>query len=175
MLMVAGYFGFRFSGQGVTTSASCNPLLLWSEHRRWLVSGVRDVFVFVDFSLSPLLLAMLIDQWRWRAALWWLALIVGPVFALLCIVLVRDRPEACGLQVDNRPVATFTKEQRAPQHSFSLQEVRRNTVFWLYSVGLSIHALFGTAVTFHIVAIFAEAGRSREEALPTLFPRLSCR
>ena len=104
--MVSGYFGFRFSGQGVTTSASCKPLLLWSEHRRGLVSGVRDVFVFVDFSLSPLLLAMLIDQWRWRAALWWLALIVGPVFALFCSVLVEDRPEACGLRVDNQLVVS---------------------------------------------------------------------
>ena len=62
--MVAGYFGFRFSGQGVTTSASRNALLLWSEQRRGLVSGVREVFVSVDFSLSPLLLAMLIDQSR---------------------------------------------------------------------------------------------------------------
>ena len=171
LLMVAGYFGVRFSGQGVMTSASRNVLLLWFEQRRGLVSGVRGVFVSLGFSLSPLLLAMLIDQWQWRAALWWLALIVGPGFALLCIVLVRDRPEACGLQVDNQPVATFTQEQRAPQHSYSLQEVRHNTVFWLYSLGLSIHALFGTAVTFHIVAIFAEAGRSREEAFAYFIPQ----
>ena len=104
--MVAGYFGFRFSGQGVTTSASCNALLLWSEQRRGPVSGVRDVFVSVDFSLSPLLLAMPIDQWRWRAALWWLALNVGPVFALLCSVLVEDRPEAYDLRADNQLVVS---------------------------------------------------------------------
>ena len=85
LLMVAGYFGVRFSGQGVMTSASRNVLLLWFEQRRGLVSGVRGVFVSLGFSLSPLLLAMLIDQWQWRAALWWLALIVGPVFA--CFVL----------------------------------------------------------------------------------------
>ena len=42
------------------TSASRNVLLLWFEQRRGLVSGMKDVFVSVGFSLSPLLLAMLI-------------------------------------------------------------------------------------------------------------------
>ena len=83
-LMVVGYFGVRFSGQVVMTSASRNMLLLWFERRRGLVSGVSGVFVSLGFSLAPLLLAMLIDDWQWRAALWWLAVIVGPVFALLC-------------------------------------------------------------------------------------------
>ena len=43
LLMVASYFGVRFSGQGVMTSASRNVLLLWFEQRRGLVSGVRGV------------------------------------------------------------------------------------------------------------------------------------
>ena len=34
-----------------------------------------------------------------------------------------------------------------------------------------MHALFGTAVTFHIVAIFAEAGRSRDEAFAYFIPQ----
>jgi MFS family permease len=102
-LMVVGYFGVRFSGQGVMTSASRNMLLLWFERRRGLVSGVSGVFVSLGFSLAPLLLAMLIDDWQWRSALWWLAVIVGPVFASLCFLLVRDGPEVCGLQADNQP------------------------------------------------------------------------
>ena len=40
-----------------------------------------------------------------------------------------------------------------------------------FTNGLSIHALFGTAVTFHIVAIFAEAGRSIEEAFAHFIPQ----
>ena len=34
-----------------------------------------------------------------------------------------------------------------------------------------MHALFGTAVTFHIVAIFAEAGRDRGEAFGYFLPQ----
>ena len=54
---------------GTIASASRNVLLLWFEQRRGLVSRVRDGFVSLGFSVSPLLLAMLIDQWQWRTVL----------------------------------------------------------------------------------------------------------
>ena len=92
-LMVVGYFGVRFSGQGVMTSASRNMLLVWFERKRGLVSGARGVVVSLGFSLAPLVLAVMIDVWEWRTALWWLAVVVGPVFAVLCLLLVRDSPE----------------------------------------------------------------------------------
>jgi len=46
----------------------------------------------------------------------------------------------------------------------------RTRVFWLASLSLSMHSLFGTAVTFHIVSIFAEAGRSQTEAFAYFLP-----
>ena len=104
---------------------------------------------------------MLIDDWQWRAALWWLVVIVGPVFALLCFLLVRDGPEVCNLQTDNQTATSQIGHQQTHKDSHTLKQVRSNIVIWLYSLGLLIHALFGTAVTFHIVAIFAEADRSR--------------
>jgi len=38
-LIMLGYFGVRFAGQGVMTSASRNVLLVWFERRRGIVSG----------------------------------------------------------------------------------------------------------------------------------------
>lgn len=171
VLMVVGYFGVRFSGQGVMTSASRNMLLVWFERKRGLVSGTRGVVVSLGFSLAPLFLAFLIDSWGWREALWWLALIVGPGFAILCLVTIRDNPEVCGLRPDNQEVLLQEDREQTAQASYQLKVVRRDPVFWLYSMGLSIHALFGTAVTFHIVAIFTEAGRSREEAFAYFIPQ----
>lgn len=171
-LMVIGYFGVRFSGQGVMTSASRNMLLVWFERKRGLVSGAQGALVSLGFSLSPLLLALLIDAWEWRLALWWLVLVVGPIFAVLCLFFVRDRPEVCGLLVDNQPPQVDVDSMKSSlKRDFSLTEVRKNVVFWLYAMGLSTHALFATAVTFHIVAIFAEAGRSREEAFAYFIPQ----
>lgn len=171
VLMIVGYFGVRFSGQGVMTSASTNMLLVWFERKRGLVTGTRGVIVSLGFSLAPLFLAFLLDSWGWREALWLLAVIVGPGFAILCLLLIRDNPEVCGLRADNQEPAKQDGAGQRAATGFQLKVVRRDPVFWLYSMSLSIHALFGTAVTFHIVAIFDQAGRGREEAFAYFIPQ----
>ena len=184
-LILLGYFGVRFSGQGVMTSVSTNMLLLWFMRNRGRVLGFRGVFISLGFSLSPLLLAALIDDFGWRDSLLLLALVVGPGFALISFLVVRDRPEVCNLQIDGsraRPKvekasAAFSESSSSSDLSLSepsdldLAQVKRNPIFWLYSSALSMHALFGTAVTFHIVAIFAEAGRGRDEAFAYFIPQ----
>lgn len=168
-LILLGYFGVRFTGQGLLTSASRNVLVLWFERRRGLVSGMRGIFVSLGFSLAPLLLAFMIDAFTWRVALIVLALMVGVVFAALALAFLRDSPESCGLLPDGRaPVAGDA--EAPPDTSRPLREVIVTPVFWVYALSLAMHALFVTAVTFHIVSIFAEAGRSRDEALSYFFP-----
>lgn len=171
VLILLGYFGVRFAGQGVLTSASRNVLLVWFERRRGLVSGVRGVFVSLGFSVAPLLLATLIDLSGWRGALWILAAVVGGAFALLALVAVRDTPESCGLLPDGASAEAHEAAQRARGRDFTLEEARRTPVFWIFAAALSMHALFGTAVTFHIVDIFAEAGRSRSDAFAYFLPQ----
>ncbi len=167
-LIFVGYFGVRFSGQGVLTSASRNVLLVWFDKRRGVVSGVRGVFVSLGFSIAPVILALLIDGFGWRGALWFMAGVVGIGFALLALLTIRDSPQVCGLRPDGH--APSQSDTAPASHHHTLAEVRRNPVFWMYSLALSMHAMFGTAVTFHIVAIFAEAGRDRTEAFGYFVP-----
>jgi OFA family oxalate/formate antiporter-like MFS transporter len=168
LLIAIGYFGVRFLGQGVLTSASRNVLLVWFEKRRGLVSSARGVFVSFGFSVAPLALAWLITQSGWREALWELALICL-IFAGLALVFLRDNPQSCGVLVDGH-----SHKDQLPktydQPSNTLDQARRSPIFWLATLSLSIHALLGTAVTFHIVSIFAEAGRSQTEAFAFFFP-----
>ena len=161
-MVFAGYLGVRFLGQGVLTSCSRNVLMPWFVRRRGLVSGIRGVFVSIGFSLAPLLLALLIAEFGWREALWFLALLVGVLFPSLSYLFLRDKPEDIGLFADGGAPGTDEIPEEAP--SKVLGEARRSPIFWLYTASLAIHALFGTALTFHIVSIFEEAGRSREEA-----------
>ena len=58
----------------------------------------------------------------------------------------------------------------ADKPSATLLEARRSPVFWIYSLGMAVWALFGTAVTYHIVSIFTEAGRDASEAFAYFFP-----
>lgn len=170
VLVTLCYFGVRFSGQGVLTSASRNVLVVWFERRRGLVSGVRGVFVSLGFSIAPVVLALLIDSLGWRAGLWAMAAAVGLGFGALALLTLRDSPSVCGLPVDGRHSDSSQQEKDALSQSYGLAEVRRNPVFWMYSLALSMHAMFGTAVTFHIAAIFAEVGRSRTEAFAYFVP-----
>lgn len=166
--ITAGYFGVRFLGQGVLTSASRNVLLVWFEKRRGLVSSIRGTFVSFGFAIAPLLLAGMIANGGWREALWELAL--GCIaFAAIALLFLRDDPASCGILIDGHE----DDEQVSSTvlgASMTLIEARRTPVFWLATLGLSMHALFATAVTFHIVSIFAEAGRNESQAFAYFLP-----
>lgn len=172
-LVMLGYFGVRFAGQGVLTSASRNALMPWFERSRGLVTGVRGVFVSLGFSLAPLPLALLISSFGWRGALLLLALILL-AFAAFALLLLRDSPESCGLAADGDDLAdnsgAHSIQRMADKPSATLLEARRSPVFWIYSLGMAVWALFGTAVTYHIVSIFTEAGRDASEAFAYFFP-----
>ena len=168
VLITLGYFGVRFSGQGVLTSASRNVLLVWFEKRRGMVGSIRSLFVALGFSIAPLVLAQLILYFGWRGALVAMALAVGVLFPIIALVFVRNNPQECGLRIDGA-----SREKSEPArllHSATLAQARTSPVFWIYTAGISVHALFGTALTFHVVDIFAEAGRSSTEAFAYFIP-----
>ncbi len=168
-LILLGYFGVRFSGQGVLTSASRNVLLIWFDKRRGLVSGARAVFVTLGFSLAPPFLAFLIQGFGWRSTLLILAVMGGLGFSLLALFLIRNSPESCDLQVDG--VQVDTADTPLPYlPDLSPEQAKRSPVFWLYAAALGLYALFGTALVFHIVSIFNEAGRTAEQAFTYFFP-----
>ena len=157
VLMLIGYFGVRFSGQGVLTSCSRNVLLHWFVKRRGLVTGIRGIFVSFGFSIAPLLIAWLMLSVGWRGALWSMAALVGIGFCILALVFIRDKPESIGLLPDGeQPLPGDKASSIAVEHkNKSLAQARRDPVFWIYSASLGMHALFGTALTFHVVSILS--------------------
>ena len=168
-VVVVGFFGVRFFGQGVLTSCSRNLLLPWFVKRRGLVSGLRNVFVSFGFSIAPLGIAGLIAFFGWRETLWGMALIVGLIFSVLALIFIRDNPASCDLAPDGE-IYNPAYETSSNQSSLNLRDARRSLVFWVYSLSLAMHALFGTALTFHVVAIFSEAGLTKEIAFGYFIP-----
>ena len=170
VLIVIGYFGVRFTGQGILHNASANVLLPWFSRRRGLVIGARSVFVVLGFSVAPIVLVALIDTYGWRYSLCILAALVGLLYGILALTFVRNSPESCGLLPDGKTLeAEETAALEVP--SKSAGEAKRSPVFWLYSLALGTYSFFGTAVVFHIASIFAEAGRSSVEAFGYFVPQ----
>tara|TARA_A100001037_G_scaffold10172_1_gene9897 strand:+ start:12175 stop:13476 length:1302 start_codon:yes stop_codon:yes gene_type:complete len=170
LLILFGYFGVRFFGQGILTNCSRNILLLWFDKKRGLVCGIRSVFVSIGFSLSPLLLAGLISDFGWREALWILAGVGGIGFSIAAFLFTRDNPESCNLVVDGIDNQLLEKSNKEIIKSKTLKDAKRSPVYWIYALSLGMHAMFGTALVFHIVAIFSEAGRGSQEAYNYFFP-----
>ena len=169
-LVLVGYFGARFAGQGVLYSAANNMLLVWFERRRGLVTGIRGIFVSLGFSIAPLLLAALIGAFGWRGALLVLAAIVGLGYVVFALIFARDGPEECGLYADGASHPPVIKGAGGANDGATLAEARQDPVFWIYALALASHALFGTAITFHIVSLFAEHGRPAAEAFGYFLP-----
>ena len=168
-LIMIGYFGVRFFGQGILTSCSRNVLLLWFVKKRGLVGGIRNVFVSLGFSIAPLFLAGLISLYGWRESLWILAALGGFGFSLMAFIFIRDNPQSCGMRADG--VDSESQEEiQEEAESVKLYLVKRNPIFWIYSLSLSMHALFGTAIVFHIVSIFEEVGKGKAEAFSYFIP-----
>ena len=168
-LIMIGYFGVRFFGQGILTSCSRNVLLLWFVKKRGLVGGIRNVFVSLGFSIAPLFLAGLISLYGWRESLWILAALGGFGFSLMAFIFIRDNPQSCGMRADG--VDSESQEEIQDEaESVTLYLVKRNPIFWIYSLSLSMHALFGTAIVFHIVSIFEEVGKGKAEAFSYFIP-----
>ena len=168
-LICIGYFGVRFAGQGVLFGAATNVLLVWFERRRGMVSGARAVFTTLGFSTAPVIFAAMIGALSWRGALFVLAATVGVGFSIAALVSVRNTPESCGLLPDGVRLDENKKPAGAiPDVTYS--DARRRFIFWIYSLVLALHSLFGTAVVFHIVAIFSESGRTANDAFAYFLP-----
>ena len=114
------------------------------------------------------MIAWMIVSFGWRGALWAMAAIVIG-FAVLALIFIRDNPASVGLLADGGEPAEDGVET-VEVESKTIEEARVDPVFWIYSASLGMHAMFGTALTFHVVSIFSEAGRSKDEAFAYFFP-----
>lgn len=170
--ITTGFFGLRFTGQGVLTLVSRTMLGRWFDRRRGLVSSISGPFASVAFASSPVLLAGWVAASGWRGAWLEMAGVVGLGMAAFGWLLYRETPEECGLEIDGGPAAGDEDAARAidPERDFTRGEALRTAAFWLVTLGIANHAMVGTGMALHIVDLGAEAGLSADEALGVFLP-----
>lgn len=100
VLAVIGFFGIRFTGQGMLTMVSRAMISKWFERRRGLIMSCSGVVVSFCFAVAPRGLGGLIDEFGWRMAWWALAALALFFMAPLAWLSFRDNPEECGLRMD---------------------------------------------------------------------------
>ncbi len=171
-LLVLGFLGLRFSGQGMLTLVSRTMLGRWFERRRGLVSSIQGPFSSIAFASSPVVLAGWVSASGWRGAWLEMALVVGVGMAFAGWLLFRESPEACGLVLDGglSPIDASTSAPPPATRDFTRGEALRTAAFWVVTLGIGNHAMVGTGMAFHIVDLGAEAGLTEAQSLGLFLP-----
>ncbi len=165
-----GFLSIRFLGQGVLALASRTLLMRWFDELRGRINSLVGVFISLMFSASPLVFEVMIRNYTERGAWMVMALIIGLGFSAFVLVFIRNTPEGSGLLPDGGKHVNHEKKKAEDAASWTLKQAKRNYTFWVFNLGLSMFSLFYTAVTFHIVSIFGEAGMPRHEAISIFLP-----
>ena len=165
--MILSFCTLRLFGQGLMTLVARNILMEWFDTYRGRVVGISSFFVSFGFSLSPLVFYTLIQMTSWRLTWLFLAGLTGLFFSLFVWVVYRDKPEDHGMTPDGR---LCPEKTHSPTPSFTLREAKNTLAFWICAFTLAFKALLMTAMTFHILSIFAVAGRNESGAVSIFFP-----
>ena len=176
LLMVITFALMRQFGQGLMTLSSRTMLSKWFDRKRGLTTGISGIFISFGFSGSPLFLNWLIIRSTWQTACFQLALVTGLITGFLGWIFFRDNPESCGLVMDGRisalPGGNLENGDRLPEPEIAvpLNTVRKTYTFWVFNIGLSLHGLIVTALTFHIASLGAASGLDRSEVFALFLP-----
>lgn len=171
-LMVLGFLGIRFFGQGVLTLVSRGMVMRWFESHRGFAAAIMGIFTSFGFSYAPMALQSLIDVTSWDRS--WVIMGLFLIIAVLPFIIVffRDSPEDCHMEMEQGVrINTGSKKIKIESsRNYTLSEARKDPQLWFYLLILFYWALFNTAFTFHVVSIFETFGKGRDEAVAIFLP-----
>ena len=172
VVMTAAFFLLRFLGQGMLAMISRNMVMKWFDRQRGMANAILGIFVSFVFSLAPRALNGMVEDGGWNGA--WRSIGIGILIAGAAVfwLFSRDNPFECGLKPDSRMKSLAGRKRPAyhPERDFTLAEARKTLPFWAFGLTLGMQALFVTAITFHIVSIYGNAGMDRTMAIGMFLP-----
>lgn len=167
------FFILRFSGQGMLTLSSRNMVMEWYQRGRGRANAVMGISVASAYSLTPGAFSLLIRMaGGWQEA-WRISSLALLGFAGFAALTYRWKPEVVGQHPDGippEPQGSGKTADAADQLGLSLREARSTWSFWGIALPLVLAGLLLTGYTFHVVDIFAQAGRSRAAAVRIFLP-----
>lgn len=165
------YLGFslvRSLGQGALTLISVWMVGEWFEKKRGRTTALAGFGSAFSVMTVPFLNSWLISHYGWKTGWVFHAVTVAVCLILPGIFIVRNRPEDLGLHPDGidpdrepepkpeekskRPLITATIE------SWTVRQVLRDPTFWKLLSVITTHALVGTGLVFHQIALLGSHG-----------------
>ena len=174
IMLGLGFIAIRMFGQGSLTLISQNVINQWWVRRRGMVMGISGLAVAVfGFGGFPNIINWLIPIYGWRLTYIFLGLSLLFLMVPVGLLLFRNRPEEYGLQPDggmHTPTSTDDTTTVSTEDNWTLAEVTRTPVFWVFSMGLASISMLSTGLFFHIVSIFQDNGLTPAIAASVFIP-----
>lgn len=121
---------------------------------RGLALGLTLAGTALSQAITPVLATFLIDNFGWRAAFLWMAVVWGGIALALCALFFRDRRGAAGaraIDTSNMP-------------GLSVGEAWKSRGLWQIAISSTILMILTIGLLIHQIPILTEAGVSREKA-----------
>lgn len=168
-MLCLSFFVMRLLGPGMMVLLANNTLAAWFDKRLGKASGAMQLSMAGAVALIPAGMLVLINNFGWRQA--YVIIGCGTAIVLLPVLwfLYRESPEEVGQTLDGfapgpqvlPAVPAGIAEQAKltqPAASFTLQEAMRTPAYWVLIAATSAWAMIGTAIVFHMEALFSARG-----------------
>ncbi|MFN2341388.1 MAG: MFS transporter [Halanaerobium sp.] len=181
LMLFVGFYFIRLLGQSSMVIGPSTIVPKWFSEKRGRALSLMSMGGRVGAAAFPLLNTWIIAAFGWRTGWRGWAILIWLVMTPLAWFLVREKPEAVGLEMeeglkkkeenstaDNSETKADLKKVNVTAESKTLAEARRTSAFWLLLFCIFVPAMVGTGLTFHIVSIMGERGLSPDAAAFTL-------
>ncbi len=172
-LMIIGFFGIRFFGQGVLTIVARGMVARWFTSRRGLAVGLMGLVTSFGFSYAPQPLQSLITYFNYDRALLFIALMLVGVFLPIVLIFYKNDPASCNLEMEQGLKVKLTTSKYSSQDAEiekDVREAKKEPLFWVILLFLGYWGMYNTAITFHVVSIFNEVGTDALGAVKIFLP-----
>lgn len=163
-LFYARYAAFALLGTGTTAVAFATLVSRWFDRRRGLALGIALAGTGLGGVLWSIGTQALFDRVGWRDAFLYLGAIVAFVILPLLLLVIRESPQAMGLEVDGEASAAGTRPdplaQRDAVTSLSLRQAVATGQYWLMAVTFFLCGLGIQGVQLHVVPMLKAQGES---------------
>jgi MFS family permease len=141
---------------GVTVLPNQVLVSRWFHARVGLVNGVVLAATAAGAAISPAVITRIIEASGWRTAFTWMAVAAFLPPMLVVVAIVRDRPEAIGLEPYGAVRGAGSRS--AADAGATISEVLRSRIFWAFAGVVFFAGLPCYSLNKHLLVFLKEAG-----------------
>ena len=157
-LLYARYVALALLAMGTTHVGFARVITVWFDRRRGLALGIMLAGLGLGNMIWPSLTQWAIDTWGWRQAYLLLAGIIALVGCSTVALVVRDSPQAMGLEVDGE-VASGPKDTAAtPRYGMERREALRTSTFWIMLIAFFLIGISISSIQGHMIPLLKSRG-----------------